>query len=157
MRIPNKLTVFVMVTGLLWAFWAAGFRGLGEAFAGSLLTSLPFVVLFIYGGGGAGDAKLMGALGAWLGLIGGLLALVSVVMAGAVCGIAYAFAQGRLRSVVQNLRNVTLAVVFVFLLRQRMDRVENVIGESSMTKMPYGVPIFLGVCLAAVVRSVSAS
>ena len=35
--------------------------------SGALLLGIPFVILFLIAGGGAGDAKMMAAIGAWVG------------------------------------------------------------------------------------------
>lgn len=66
-RIPNKLTLPVFVLGLLYQVGFHGMDGLldaGKAFAMGFGT---LFVLWLVGGGGGGDAKLMGALSVWLG------------------------------------------------------------------------------------------
>jgi prepilin signal peptidase PulO-like enzyme (type II secretory pathway) len=65
-RIPNALTIPLLVAGLVWATWIGGLSGLGNAAAACFLLALPYVFLFLFAKGGAGDAKLMGAIGAWL-------------------------------------------------------------------------------------------
>src|SRR6056297_2650346 len=74
-RIPNFLTGPVLLAGLIWAAASAGWAGLGDSLAAAALLGLPYVVLFLQCGGGAGDAKLMMALGAWLGLVNGVVVL----------------------------------------------------------------------------------
>ena len=74
-RIPNALTFPLLAVGLIWAACFGGLAGLLEALGACALLALPYVLLFIFVGGGAGDAKLMGAIGAWLGLRYGLVAL----------------------------------------------------------------------------------
>lgn len=94
-RVPNALTVGGLALALaLSAF--AGWGGLLAALAGAgvaLLVSLP---VFLAGGLGGGDVKLLAAVGAFLGpgelpaalvaiaLVGGLMAAVEVVRRGAV-------------------------------------------------------------------------
>lgn len=87
-RIPNALTVSAAVLGLL--FHAAAPPGLGIAHPvfGVLVGLAVFFPLFALGAMGAGDVKLMAAVGAWVGwksivfvalygsLAGGLLALI---------------------------------------------------------------------------------
>ena len=58
------------------------------------MLALPFVVLFVLASGGAGDAKMMGAIGTWLGVKGGAIALIAVLLAGAFCGMGYALDDG---------------------------------------------------------------
>lgn len=72
-KIPNKLTIPAFVLGLIFQLW---FHPYGdETIVGSLLNvaaafGLGFGTLFVLwmvGGGGAGDTKMMGALSVWLG------------------------------------------------------------------------------------------
>src|SRR5258708_384 len=72
-KIPNKLTVPLFLLGILFqlAFHPYG----DQTVVGSLLNvaaafALGFGTLFVLwmvGGGGAGDTKMMGALSVWLG------------------------------------------------------------------------------------------
>jgi prepilin peptidase CpaA len=74
-KIPNRLTVPAFAAALVYhgavGAWTGGWGGFGAA----LLTSLGgfgvgfgiLLLLWLIGGGGAGDVKLMGAIGAWLG------------------------------------------------------------------------------------------
>lgn len=66
-RIPNWLTVPACVLGFVWHGAAAGWEGLGFAAGGFAVGFGILFVLWLIGGGGGGDVKLMGALGAWAG------------------------------------------------------------------------------------------
>jgi prepilin peptidase CpaA len=72
-KIPNKLTLPAFLLGILFQLW---FHPYGDqTVVGSLLNvaaafALGFGTLFVLwmvGGGGAGDTKMMGALSVWLG------------------------------------------------------------------------------------------
>ena len=86
-RIPNALTLPLVVTGLLYGLLAGGLSGLGQAAAACVVVALPYILLFVFAGGGAGDAKMMGALGAWLGLAAGAVVLGTVAATGVVLGL----------------------------------------------------------------------
>src|SRR4030042_1876767 len=81
-RIPNALTLPLIVSGLLWGGWRGGLEGLGDAALGCIVVAGPYVLLFLFAGGGAGDAKMMGGVGAWLRLTEGVVALVGVAVTG---------------------------------------------------------------------------
>lgn len=66
-RIPNALTVSAFVGALIFHTITGGWTGLGLALAGFATGFGPLFVLWLIGRGGAGDVKLLGALGAWMG------------------------------------------------------------------------------------------
>ncbi len=66
-RIPNWLTLSAFVLGLLFRLATGGGAGLLDAGLGFAVGFGTLFVLWVCGGGGAGDVKLMGALGVWLG------------------------------------------------------------------------------------------
>lgn len=74
-RLPNALTVAGCVAGLLFHLiagfvdggWSGALSGLGFS-AGGFGTGFGILlVLWLIGGGGGGDVKFFGSLGAWLG------------------------------------------------------------------------------------------
>ncbi len=81
-RIPNWLTLPLLAAGLLYMGVVGGWAGLGDALAGAAVASSVFVVGYLFAGGGAGDAKLMMALGAWLGWEISTVLLVCVLVTG---------------------------------------------------------------------------
>lgn len=66
-RIKNRLTYPLFAFGLLYFGIVAGWDGLKFSLIGSLIGFFPMLLLFLSGGFGAGDVKLIGGLGAWLG------------------------------------------------------------------------------------------
>ncbi len=65
--LPNWLTVSGFVVAILFHLITSGLSGLGFAMGGFAVGFGILLVLWLIGGGGGGDVKLMGAVGAWLG------------------------------------------------------------------------------------------
>lgn len=68
LRIPNMLIVAFFVLGLIYRTVFDGWIGLGDALLGFLVGFGLLFLVWLIGGGGGGDAKLMGALAVWMGL-----------------------------------------------------------------------------------------
>ena len=68
-RIPNKLTLPAFFLGLIYqvVFNGWGRPGLADAGLAFVFGFGTLFVLWLVGGGGGGDVKLMGALSVWLG------------------------------------------------------------------------------------------
>lgn len=66
-KIPNKLTLPAFALGLVYQAVFFGWMGLGNAALGFVVGFGILFVLWMVGGGGGGDVKLMGALSVWLG------------------------------------------------------------------------------------------
>jgi prepilin peptidase CpaA len=67
-KIYNALTVPLLLSGLAYHGVVGGVSGFGWSLAGALFGFAVLLVFYVMGGMGAGDVKLMAAVGAWLGL-----------------------------------------------------------------------------------------
>jgi prepilin peptidase CpaA len=150
-RIPNKLTFPLWLAGI--GFWlvTGGFAGLGEAFGGMAIAGLPFFLLWMIGGGGAGDAKMMFAIGTWLGIDNGFVAAMAVGVAGGILSLAYAIGHGRLLISLLNTAWMTLTLPFVVLGPGRLQDRQKLLPPSGdqPLKTPYSVAMLAGTCAAA--------
>lgn len=147
-RIPNWLTLLLLVSGLAVALGLCGWAGLGDALVGMGLLAVPYIALYIFAGGGAGDAKLMGALGAWLGLTNSIYLLMAVTSSGAILGLIYALLRGRLGSVLGNIWEMVVGLIWC--VRQHERPTKGLFPKpAKMLKVPYGLAIFVGTCLTA--------
>ncbi len=81
-RIPNALTIPTFLAGLVYqvVFNGLGRPGLADAGLAFLLGFGTLFILWLIGGGGGGDVKLMGALSVWLGFKLTLMVMICSVI-----------------------------------------------------------------------------
>jgi prepilin peptidase CpaA len=103
-RIPNFLTFGAAAAALVYLFASQGWSGLAGAGEGWVVGVLLFFPFFALGGLGAGDVKLLGAIGAWLGPREVFWVAMYASLAGGVMALLVALATGYLRQAVANLR-----------------------------------------------------
>ena len=103
-RIPNVLTFAAAAAAL--AFHAIAPGGLGAAHAGlGLVVGLAvFFPLFALGAMGAGDVKLMAAIGAWIGWKSIVMVALYGSVAGGVLALLFAARQSYLRTAFSNIK-----------------------------------------------------
>jgi len=135
-RIPNWLTVPALGGGLVANTVALGWPGTKDALEGAglgLALLLPFVLLR---GLGAGDWKLMGALGAWIGPSRLVVVLLGTVFIAGGMAIYQMIRYGRVK---ETLRHVVvlfgiLATFGVWGQRQNLT-----LDNPALMKLPFGV------------------
>jgi prepilin peptidase CpaA len=88
-RIPNALTGPLLALGIVFQCASNGWTGLGDALAGAALGLAMLMPFYVLRAMGAGDVKLLAALGAWLGPHWTLIAGVNTLIAGGVLAIGY--------------------------------------------------------------------
>lgn len=102
-RIPNVLTISAAASALLFHLATAGWAAAGWSLAGLFVGGLLFFPVFALRGMGAGDVKLLAAIGAWVGP--GQVAIVALAtsIAGGVIALVIALGHGYLRKALKNL------------------------------------------------------
>ena len=102
-RIPNLLTFGAAAAAVAYHVWTAGLHGLALSVAGWAVGIALFLPMFLLKGMGAGDVKLLGAVGAWLGTMGVLFAGLYSVLAGGVLALIVGAMHGYLGKAFSNL------------------------------------------------------
>ncbi len=100
-RIPNPLVLAGLAVGLAWHGWHGGWLGLLLSLEG-MGVAAPALLPYALGGLGAGDVKLLGAVGALMGPVFLLWTLPGTVLAGGLLALAWAARRGVLRETVHN-------------------------------------------------------
>jgi prepilin peptidase CpaA len=147
-RVPNVLTFVGAAAAIVYHLLASGIPGLLTATGGWVAGVAVFLPLFLLRGMGAGDVKLLGALGAWVGVRDVLWIAIYTVIAGGIMAVVVAAWHGRLR---HSLRNVGFLVMFWRISGIR-PLPELTLKESSGLRLPYAVPIFAGAIVRAWIR-----
>ena len=147
-KVPNVLTSPAMLAGLLLHLSLGGWHELLWSCAAGLLCGAIFLVFFIAGGMGAGDVKLITAVGCLNGLHGIGSVLVLTALAGGVMAVGLAVLRGRLKE--------TLLNVAVIANHHRSEGLQphpeiNVLNESTL-RLPYALAIAAGCVIAFYVQ-----
>lgn len=101
-RVPNWLTFPAMAAGIVAQGWLIGLPGLLDGALGVLLGFGIFFPVYALGYMGAGDVKLMMAVGAFAGWQFCLRAAIAAVVFGGTFALADIVLRGRLPAVVRN-------------------------------------------------------
>jgi prepilin peptidase CpaA len=139
-RVPNALTIGL--AGLGFALAGLGTAGLSipAAVGGFVVGMLLMLPGHLLGATGAGDVKLMAALGTLLGPVGIATAFTYAAIAGGLLAGIIAIQRGRLRFTVVR----TAALV-----RTGGANVADIEAPSSNNRFAYAPAIAIGACLAA--------
>jgi len=148
-RIPNILTGPAILFGLLLHLALGGPIQLGLSAIAGLAAGGIFLLFFVAGGMGAGDVKLMTAVGCLAGTAYIQEVLLATVFVGAAMGIALALRRGQLR---QTLANV-LTLARHHGAEGLATHPELNVRNPAVLRLPYALPIAAG-CLVTVVLHV---
>lgn len=110
-RIPNWLTIPAMVFGLACHAWLHGLQGLLFSLYGLFMGLGLFLLLHVFGIIGAGDVKLMTAVGALVGPEGALESGVLAMLVGGLYAFVAMIYQWGLFSTVRRLGGVVQGLV----------------------------------------------
>ena len=139
-RIPNGLTLSAAVAALVFQAATAGWAGVGFSMSGWLAGTLVFFPFFVVRGMGAGDVKLLAAVGAWLGPTQVAIAALATSIAGGVIAIVVALGYGYLRQALSN--------VYLLLMHWRVVGVRPLeqvtLRGTKGPRLAYAIPIAIG-------------
>ncbi len=139
-RIPNRLCYSGILVGILLRTGVLGWRGLATALAGGALAGGIFFLLYLVRGMGAGDVKLMAAVGCFSGFPGVVQILVACALAGGIMALGVAFYRS---SALRTLRNVWELLRFHAAHGAQVHPTLNIDNPQAM-RLPYAIAIAAG-------------
>jgi len=144
-RIPNWLTVSGFSLGVAANSILGGWHGAKESLAGAGLALGLLLPLVLLRGFGAGDWKLMGALGALLAWQGMLFVLIAGILVSGVMAIVQMIASRRVKITLRNLLTLAKGLVTFGL---RADLAEISLDNPTLLKMPFGAGVAVATMLS---------
>jgi len=143
-RIPNALTVSIAGTGIALAAAGVGPVDVTGAIAGCLLGLGLMIPGYVFGATGAGDVKLLAAMGTLLGPGTVFAGFLYALIAGAVIALLVALVRGRVWH--------TLIATSVFVLT-RGATAAAIEDPAAANRFAYAPAIVIGAALAALQRT----
>ena len=146
-RIPNWLTFSAMAAGISCHLYSAGAQGALFSAFGLLLGLCVFMGFYMLGGMGAGDVKLMAALGTLLGPQDILFAALYTGLAGGVYVMLLLIVRKNNRKVLPRYYWMAKSLLWT----GHCAHIQEVEGEKT-TPLRYGIPIAVGTLIVLVQR-----
>jgi prepilin peptidase CpaA len=160
-KIPNKITFTGILIGIIVNLITGGWTGLLHAIVGTLAGLAIFFIPFLMGGMGAGDVKLMGAVGALMGWQFSLMTAVYSALFGGLMVLVYLLYSGKLKDTFKKMILSLINLLFRFLnhlgYNETINRMQRSLVKDGQTYkkiyIPYGVAIAGGTVMVLIASS----
>jgi prepilin peptidase CpaA len=139
-RIPNVLTFGASAAAVLFGAVSGGLAGAGWSLAGWAVGCAVFMPWFLLGGMGAGDVKLLAALGAWAGPSAAVWMALYAGIAGGVFAVVVSLMRGYFAEMVRNL----WSLLMFWRIAGIQPHPEIALNAGRGPRLPYAVPIAVG-------------
>lgn len=146
-RVPNWLNATLgllglLVQGLAFGWYTSGVGGLGWGLLGLVVGFGVLIVPWLMHGMGAGDVKLMAAIGCWLGPWLTLVSFAVGAIIGGAVAVVMIYTSGRTVHALANMQTILT----------KLRRLDTAFGEyggartfgATSQLLPYGVPLTAG-------------
>lgn len=151
MRIPNWLTVAGILVGLISSTLSAarpldGFLGALAGMAVGFAVLLPLYMVRVMG---AGDVKLMAAVGAFLGLPAILYAVLFTFIVGGIAAVAFAITHRVSRRMAENVGAIAMSMTLAAMTGTSPAAS---LKHASVGRLPYAISIGIGTALYVIAK-----
>lgn len=155
-KIPNRITVTLIIFGILYNTITNGITGLIFSSLGIMSGVIVFIIPFILGGMGGGDVKLMAAIGALKGWRFVLITTIYTGIVGGVIVILILIRQKKLLKSLKRVLSIILKPIMFFLTlnfeNKKLKQFNSWLLDSQIDwekqYIPYGVAIGIGAIMA---------
>jgi prepilin peptidase CpaA len=143
-KVYNALTLPLLVSGLLYH---AIHADLANSLVGVLFGFAALIALYVIGGMGAGDVKLMAALGAWLGMPLTFYVFIASSLAAGVYAILLMLATRKVGETIVNLHVFWLRLASIGQYLASDDRVEAEVRRTDRRGriIPFAAMVAIGI------------
>ena len=149
-KIPNMIVYPSMLIALISNWFLNGMGGLLFSAGGIAIGTALLIIPYLMGGMGAGDAKLMGAIGGFLGAKGVLYAFVLTAVAGGIYAlIMIVVCRAKFQGFSRRLLNTFISFL---LTRQYVPDTQEIVDNRP--KLCYGLPIAIGTGVFIVLETI---
>jgi prepilin peptidase CpaA len=148
-RIPNWLTLPGIAVGIAANVYLAGWAGLRQSMEGFAAGFAVYFVLYLIRAMGAGDVKLMAAVGAFAGPVAWFYIFVFTAIAGGAIALVMVAWTGRFRRTMGNVGFILMELMHFrapYLTREELS-----VKSAKSLRLPQGVAIGVG-CLVFLAR-----
>lgn len=146
-RVYNALTIPVLLSGLIYHGLVGGRVGLSGSLLGVLFGFVALIVFYVLGGMGAGDVKLMAAIGAWLGMPLTFYVLLASALAAGIYAAGLLIVAGGVHEVLLKLHLVLIRLGTIARYLGSDDRIEKEIVRPDHRRrlIPFAAIVAVGV------------
>lgn len=141
-RVPNWLNAAILAAGITAQAFFFGWAGVGTALLGALVGFGVLIGPWLMNGMGAGDVKLMAAIGAWFGAWMTLVSFCAGALIGGVIAVVMILASGKLWMAYHNFGTIMVKMSSFNTMFSEFGSAKS-FGETS-SLLPYGVPLTIG-------------
>ena len=141
-RVPNWLNAALAAAGILAQYSYFGWSGVGTALARLGVGFGVLIVPWAMHAMGAGDVKLMAAIGAWFGPLLTLLSFAVGGLIGGVMAVIMIVASGKLSQATANFGIIWAKCTRLSTAFSEVGSVKSF--GSTTTLLPYGIPLTIG-------------
>ena len=142
LRVPNWVTLPMILGGWVFSWFAFGWSGLAWSFVGTSMGLALLMPAYAIGGMGAGDVKLLAGVGAWVHATHTFYAFAVSAVVGGILAIAMVLARRSWKKHADQFAGILAEMNQI----RDPERLSALAAErkSSMMLLPYGIPIAIG-------------